>query len=78
MPGHRRSDMWSDEVCRGAEAMLTSTRFKLVTGSMQIDVSDRQESAISNLRKWRKVWNCQEPREYMAVYSVVFSTHDKI
>ena len=70
--------MWSDKVCRGAEAVLTSTGFKLVTGPMEIDVSDKQESAISNLRKLRKVWNCQEPREYMIVYSVVFSTHGKI
>ena len=26
--------MWSDKVCRGAEAVLTSTGFKLVTGSI--------------------------------------------
>ena len=58
--------------------MLTGTGFKLVTGSMEIDVSDRQESTISNMRKWRKVRNCQEPREYMVVYSVVFSAHGKV
>ena len=33
-PGHWWSDMWSDKVCKGAEAVLTSTRFKLVTGSI--------------------------------------------
>ena len=53
-PGHMRSDMvrW---VCRGVEAVLTSIRFRLVTGSMDIDASgDRQESAMGNLRKcWR-------------------------
>ena len=26
--------MWSDKLCRDAEAVLTSTRFKLVTGSI--------------------------------------------
>ena len=67
-----------ESVQGGAEAVLMSTRFKLVTGSMDIDVSDRHESAISNLRKWRKVWDCQELKKYMAVYSVVFSTHGKI
>jgi hypothetical protein len=33
-PKHWWSDMWPDKVCRGAEAVLTSTRFKLVTGSI--------------------------------------------
>ena len=27
-------DMWPDKLCRGAEAVLTSTGFKLVTGSI--------------------------------------------
>ena len=42
-------------VRQGVQRVLTSTRFKLVTGSMKIDISDRQESAIGNLRKWWKV-----------------------
>lgn len=55
-PGHRRSDMWSDRCARGAEAVLTSIGFKLVIGSMDIDMSgDRQESAIGNLRKYWRV-----------------------
>ena len=37
-PGHRRSDMWSDRCAEGAEAVLASIGFKLVTGSMEIDV----------------------------------------
>ena len=42
--------------CRGAEAVLASIRFKLVTASMEIDASgDRQESAIAILSKCWKV-----------------------
>ena len=33
-PRHWWSDMWSDKVCKDAEVVLTSTRFKLVTGSI--------------------------------------------
>ena len=33
-PGHQWSDILLDKVCRGAEAVLTSSRFKLVTGSI--------------------------------------------
>ena len=33
-PRHWWSDMWSEKVCGGAEAVLMSTRFKLVTGSV--------------------------------------------
>ena len=51
-PGHRRSDMCSDMCARGADVVLASIRFKLVTGSMEIDMSgDRHESTMGNLRK---------------------------
>ena len=52
-PGHWRLDMWSNKcTCRGAEAVLASIRFKLVTRSMEIDASDdRHKSAMGNLRK---------------------------
>ncbi|KAF7104605.1 hypothetical protein CFC21_105496 [Triticum aestivum] len=33
---------------------------------------------MENLRKWRRVLNCQKMRQYMAVYSVVFSAHHKV
>ena len=33
-PRHWWSDMWSDKMFKGAEAVLTSTRFELVTGSI--------------------------------------------
>ena len=33
-PRHWWSDMWLDKVCKDAEAVLTSTRFKLATGSI--------------------------------------------
>lgn len=36
----------------GAEAVLASTRFKLVTRSIGFDASDGRELTMKNLRKW--------------------------
>ena len=38
-PEHRRSYMWSARCAMGVEAVLTSIGFKLVTESMDIDMS---------------------------------------
>jgi hypothetical protein len=36
--GHKRSDSWFDKCARDVEAVLASTRFKLVIGSIGIDI----------------------------------------
>ena len=68
--------MWSDKVCRGAEAVLTSTRFKLVTGSIGAGRWTRDDHGESEKVAGRLELSKQ--REYMAVYSVVFSAHGKV
>ena len=42
---------------RDAETVLVSIVIKLVIGSMKIDISDRHESAIGNMKNYWKVCN---------------------
>jgi hypothetical protein len=66
-------------VCRGAEAVLVSTRLKLVIGSIGIDVKgwtrfghgESEKVVLESLKR-------QSLRKYMTVYSVMFSAHGKV